>query len=66
MENFESLSMVIFDNAYNGEEFVMSSCVFKDEIQPNDNKLIIPINKVGDKICVIFVDMYGNDFKQVF
>ena len=66
MANFESLSMIILDDAYNGEEFIMSCCIFKDEIQIDNNKLVIPINKVGDKICAIFVDVYGNEFKQVF
>ena len=66
MENFESLSMVVIDNNYNDEEFVMSSCHFKDDITFEEERLIIPIEIVGCKICAVFVDIYGNEFKQVF
>ena len=66
MPNFESLSMVVIDNNYNDEEFVMNDCYFKDDILQTDDKLMIPITVEGSKICVVFVDIYGNEFKQVF
>lgn len=66
MANFESLSMIVVDNNYNDEEFVMSSCHFKDDITFEEERLVIPIEIEGCKICVVFVDIYGNEFKQVF
>ena len=66
MPNIESLSMVVIDNNYNDEEFVMNDCYFKDDILQTDDKLMIPITVEGSKICVVFVDIYGNEFKQVF
>lgn len=66
MLNFESLSMVIIDNNYNDEEFMMSDCFFKDDISQTKFGMTIPIKASGNKICVVFVDIYGNEFKQVF
>jgi site-specific DNA-methyltransferase (adenine-specific)/adenine-specific DNA-methyltransferase len=66
MANFESLSMIVIDNNYNDEEFIMSSCHFKDDIAFEEDRLVIPIEIEGSKICVVFVDIYGNEFKQVF
>lgn len=66
MLNFESLSMVIIDNNYNDEEFMMSDCFFKDDISQSKVGMTIPIKASGNKICVVFIDIYGNEFKQVF
>lgn len=66
MGNFESLSMVIVDNDYNGEGFIMDNCYFKDDITLENGKMTIPIDERGVRKCVVFVDIYGNEFKQVF
>ncbi|WP_026715253.1 DNA methyltransferase [Flavobacterium daejeonense] len=66
LENFESLSMVIIDNHYSEKDgFIMSDCIFSEDIEIVQNQLQIPIPKKGDDICVIFIDIYGNEFKQV-
>ena len=65
LQNFESLSMVVIDDNFNGEDFMMSHCIFRDDIAESDNNLQIPLEKFGEKICVIFIDIYGNEFKQV-
>jgi len=69
-ENFESLSMVIIDTDFNGEDFVMTECHFMedDEIKKSNGKLSIPISStsVGKNICVIYIDIFGNEFREVF
>ncbi|WP_395049984.1 site-specific DNA-methyltransferase [Flavobacterium sp.] len=65
LQNFESLSMVVIDDNFNGDDFMMSHCIFKDDIGEKENNLQIPLEKFGEKICVIFIDIYGNEFKQV-
>lgn len=65
LENFESLSMVIIDNNFNGADFMMSDCIFSEDIVNVQNTLQIPIKNTGDEIFVIFIDVYGNEFKQV-
>ena len=65
LQHFESLSMVVIDDNFNGDDFIMSECVFKDDIKEIENNLQIPLENYGEKICVIFIDIYGNEFKQI-
>lgn len=66
LENFESLSMVVIDNNYNEKDgFIMSDCVFSEDIESMQSTLQIQLQNTGDNICVIFIDIYGNEFKQV-
>lgn len=65
LANFESLSMVIIDNNFNDKDFMMSECLFSEEIKCIQNELKISLSNTGDKICVIFIDIYGNEFKQI-
>jgi site-specific DNA-methyltransferase (adenine-specific)/adenine-specific DNA-methyltransferase len=84
--NFESLSMVLIDNDYNGN-FVMKDYYFsKDLIKDSKKKSVtlkevdddirnelkkakiihIPVKKPGKRIAVIYIDIYGNEFKEEF
>lgn len=66
LENFESLSMVVIDNKYNEKDgFIMSDCIFSEDIESVQSTLQISLQNTGDNICVIFIDIYGNEFKQV-
>ena len=65
LENFESLSMVIIDEDFNGDDFRMGQCVFKEDIGMEDNTLQIPLEKYGEEICVIYIDIYGNELKEI-
>lgn len=66
LENFESLSMVVIDDNYNEKDgFIMSDCIFSEDIESVQSTLHIPLQNTGDNICVIFIDIYGNEFKQV-
>jgi site-specific DNA-methyltransferase (adenine-specific)/adenine-specific DNA-methyltransferase len=66
LENFESLSMVVIDNNYIEKDgFIMSDCIFSEDIESVQSTLQIPLQNTGDNICVIFIDIYGNEFKQV-
>ncbi|MDI9356150.1 MAG: site-specific DNA-methyltransferase [Chitinophagaceae bacterium] len=66
LENFESLSMVVIDRDFNNKDFMMSDCVFSEEMESVQNTLQISLENAGDLICVIFIDIYGNEFKQTF
>lgn len=87
ISNFESLSMVLVDNDYDGD-FIMEDYYFAkdlikltkkksneykdmlDEIRNelrNVNIINIPIKgSIGTKTMVIYIDIYGNEFKEVF
>lgn len=63
--NFESLAMLLIDENYNGKEFVMTSFYFADELKHNDaGEIVIPLINFGERIVVVYVDLYGNEFKQ--
>jgi site-specific DNA-methyltransferase (adenine-specific)/adenine-specific DNA-methyltransferase len=64
-ENFESLSMVIIDSNYNGSDFIMTDCFFGDEIEKINNTLQINLDNYGDKIFIIYIDIFGNEAKEI-
>ena len=43
----------------------MSDCIFSEDIESVQSTLQISLNNTGENICVIFIDIYGNEFKQV-
>lgn len=65
LSNFESLSMVILDADFNGKDFLMSDCFFKEDIKEENSILSIPIRTHGKKLSVIYIDIYGNEFKEI-
>lgn len=64
LPNFESLSMVIIDEKFNGKDFMMSQCIFKEDIENTNGTMQIQLGKTGKQICVIYIDLYGNEFKE--
>jgi site-specific DNA-methyltransferase (adenine-specific)/adenine-specific DNA-methyltransferase len=69
LENFESLAMVLIDKSFNGSEFDMDDYYFADNLPVENNKISLPVlskDDCGDKIMIIYVDIYGNEFKEEF
>ena len=79
--NFETLAMLILDENYNGKEFVMTTFHFAadlihvpadesdEELQTHlkeQTQIIVPLNKLGGSVVAIYVDVFGNEFKQEF
>lgn len=80
MENFESLSMVIIDTNFDGKEFSMDEYRFAEDLIKTKKKdetdeelredlkqqaqLVIPIKNYGERICVKYIDIYGNEFTE--
>lgn len=81
MKNFESLSIVLIDNKYNGKDFIMSNFYFAEDLlnlkTKNDEEQVIienlkkqreiriPLNDFSTQVCIIYVDIYGNEFREV-
>ncbi|MDP3104537.1 MAG: site-specific DNA-methyltransferase [Candidatus Methanoperedens sp.] len=88
MENFESLSMVLIDKDFSGNEFDMDAYYFAEDLLPKkkkkqdeeENENIkeelkhinqislppFPKNDCGERMMVIYIDIYGNEFKEEF
>jgi adenine-specific DNA-methyltransferase len=82
MGNFESLAMVLIDNNYNDEIFIMDNYYFANDLLPKAKKdedeetikqelkqqkeIMIELDrdKCGRKVMVIYIDIYGNEFKE--
>lgn len=77
--NFETLAMLVWDANYNGKEFTMTDYRFADdfvqvatehtdeEVQEKlktQSQIIVPIINSGNSIFMIYVDIFGNEFKQ--
>jgi len=61
----EALSMVLIDKDYNGKFFNMTDYFFADDIKKEGYKVRIPATKVGEKICIIYLDIFGNERIEV-
>jgi len=81
LDNFESLAMILVDLKYNDEFFLMTKCFFADDLtakkEENEDEIKKELKKkkeikisfdkkeCGKKIMVIYIDIYGNEFKEI-
>lgn len=69
LKDFDMLSAIYVDEQFDGKNFKMTKNFFAEDLK-NDNKKGISIslnrNDVGNKIMVIYTDIYGNDFSEIF
>lgn len=73
LKNFESLAMVLVDLKYNGDQFLMSEYFFaqdligkKDDEEQKEIVLDFERKKCGKQMMAIYVDIYGNEFREIF
>lgn len=66
LENFETLSALFIDYDYK-ETFIIDDVFFVDEFKKENQKLLIKVSNenIGEKVMLIYVDMYGNEFKEI-
>ena len=66
-DNFDTLSSIFIDDNYDGNNFRLSKNYFADELNYEDGKICIKLsNNNFNKIMVIYTDIFGNEFKEVF
>lgn len=61
----ESLSMVLIDNAYNGEYFNMTDFFFASQIKDNKWKLSFSNSKNNKTVGIVYIDVLGNEKIEV-
>ena len=66
LENFETLSALFIDYDYE-DTFIIDDVFFADEFKKENQKLLMKVNNenIGEKVMLIYVDMYGNEFKEM-
>ena len=62
---FKALSMVMVDFDYNGEWFNLSKWFSSKDLEKNDWEIRLDPKKLGKKIMVVYMDIYGNEKKEV-
>lgn len=62
---FKALSMVMIDYNYNGEYFNMGDKWFASDLGRNGHEVRFTPDKVGEKMMIIYMDVYGNERKEV-
>lgn len=65
--NRETLSMVMLDYNFDTESdvFDLDEVFYADAVSKNDWEVRFPVNGLGKKIMAVFVDIYGNEAKEL-
>ena len=66
-ENLETLSMLMLDYDYNPEKhvFEFDQVFYADAMAKDGWKATFPANQLGEKVMAIFVDIYGNEAREL-
>ena len=68
LEKFDTLSAIFIDNNYDGNAFSITDVFFHEDLDVEKGKVKISFDKadVGKKIMLVYIDIFGNEFKEVF
>ena len=59
------LSMVLVDSNFGGDFFNMTRYFFAEDIRKDNDKVRIPLSKAGKQIMIIYLDIFGNELREV-
>jgi len=65
LANRESISMIMVDFDYDGEIFKLDKVYYASEIEKNSWKVFLPIEQIKNKIMIIYLDIYGNEYREI-
>lgn len=63
--NLEALSMVMVDYDYNGEVFDLDAVFYGGDMEKSDWQLRLPLESLAEKVMIIYIDIYGNEYKEI-
>jgi site-specific DNA-methyltransferase (adenine-specific)/adenine-specific DNA-methyltransferase len=65
--NRETLSMVMIDYDFNSDSdvFAFDAVFYAEEIEAANWEIRFPVDVIGSQIMVVFVDIYGNEARDV-
>lgn len=64
--NISNLALILVDPAYDGDVFSVGAVHFADELAKQDWSLSISAADMGERAMLVFVDTYGNEFREIF
>lgn len=62
---FKALSMVMIDYNFKDEHFDMDEKWFASDLEKSNYEIRFPVEKIKDKLMILYVDVYGNEKKEV-
>ena len=63
--NLETLSMVMVDYDYDSEVFALDAVFYASDIEKNGWEVRLPLESLGKQVMIIYVDIYGNEYREV-
>ena len=57
----ETLSMIMLDSDFDGEVFDLNAVFYGEELQAKKWKAYFPLEAIGEKVMVVFIDIHGNE-----
>ena len=65
--NFSTLASIFIDNNYDGENFKMTDYYFANDLKIENNKIHIKLRgNSKNKRMIIYTDIFGNEFNEIF
>jgi DNA modification methylase len=61
----ETFSMLLADFNYDGKTFDLDEFFYANELEEDGWEIQLPIQKIGEQIMLIFMDIYGNEASVV-
>jgi DNA modification methylase len=61
----ETLSMVMLDFDYDGKVFDLDAVFYAHQLEADEWQTWFPTEKVGEKLMVVFIDIYGNEAREL-
>lgn len=69
INSFDTLSCIFIDFDFQNDKFIMDEAFFYDDFVLENNNFVLKteINKknIGNKIKIIYTDIYGNEFSEI-
>ena len=59
------LAMVMADYDYDGTVFDLDAVAYAEDLEARQWELIIPVLEIGTKIMLIYLDLYGNEHREI-
>lgn len=63
-EAIADLALVMIDYVYDGDVFDLDAVHYSDELRAADWSIRIPAEDVGSQLMLIYVDVYGNEYRE--
>jgi len=63
--NIHTFSMVLIDVDYDDNLFRLDKHFYADEVRKQEYSFFVPVEEIGQKIMIIFIDIYGNETIEV-